>query len=49
MRKDSGLELTDRIRLWLPDAELVERFGERLAADTLAVSVAVGDLRVERT
>ncbi len=49
LRKESGLELTDRIRLWLPDAELVERFGERLAAETLAVSVAVGDLRVERT
>jgi isoleucyl-tRNA synthetase len=49
LRKESGLELTDRIRLWLPDAELVERFGERLAAETLAVSVDVGDLRVERT
>jgi hypothetical protein len=49
LRKESGLELTDRIRLWRPDAELVERFGERLAAETLAVSVDVGDLRVERT
>ncbi len=49
LRKESGLELTDRIRLWLPDAELVERFEERLAAETLAVSVEVGDLRVERT
>ena len=26
LRKESGLELTDRIRLWLPDGELVERF-----------------------
>ena len=47
LRKDSGLELTDRIRLWLPDADLVERFGERLAAETLAVSVELGELRIE--
>ena len=48
LRKASGLELTDRIRLWLPDADLVERFGDRLAAETLAVSVEVGELRIER-
>jgi isoleucyl-tRNA synthetase len=48
LRKESGLELTDRIRLWIPDADLVERFGERLKAETLAVSVELGELRLER-
>jgi len=48
LRKDSGLELTDRIHLWLPDADLLERFGERLAAETLAVSVVLGELRLEK-
>jgi isoleucyl-tRNA synthetase len=48
LRKESGLELTDRIRLWIPDGEVVERFRERLAAETLASSVDVGDLRLER-
>jgi isoleucyl-tRNA synthetase len=40
MRKDSGLELTDRIRLTLPeaDADLLAHEG-RIAAETLAVSV----------
>jgi isoleucyl-tRNA synthetase len=47
-RKETGLELTDRIRLWIPDADLLERFGERLAAETLAVSVELGELRLER-
>jgi isoleucyl-tRNA synthetase len=49
LRKETGLELTDRIRLWLPDADLVARFGERIAAETLAVSVEAGDLRIEKT
>ncbi len=49
LRKETGLELTDRIRLWLPDADLVARFGERIAAETLAVSVETGDLRIEQT
>jgi isoleucyl-tRNA synthetase len=48
LRKDSGLEVTDRIRLWLPDADLVGRFGDRIAAETLAVSVETGDLRLEK-
>jgi isoleucyl-tRNA synthetase len=48
LRKESGLELTDRIRLWLPDADLVDRFKDRLAAETLAVSVETGDLRLEK-
>ena len=48
LRKDSGLELTDRIRLWLPEPALIERYGERLAVETLAVSVEPGDLRIEK-
>jgi isoleucyl-tRNA synthetase len=49
LRKESGLELTDRIRLWLPDAELVDRFTDRIAGETLAVSVEIGDLRLEKS
>ena len=48
LRKESGLELTDRIRLWVPDADLVERYGDRLAGETLAVSVEPGELRIEK-
>jgi isoleucyl-tRNA synthetase len=48
LRKESGLEVTDRIRLWLPDADLVSRFGDRIASETLAVSVETGDLRLEK-
>ncbi len=48
LRKESGLELTDRIRLWIPDSDLLEHFGERLAAETLAVSVELGELRLEK-
>jgi isoleucyl-tRNA synthetase len=48
LRRESGLRLTDRIRLWLPDADLVERYRDRLAAETLAVSVEVGELRLEQ-
>ena len=41
MRRDQGLELTDRIRLTLPpaDADLVERHAEWIKQETLAVSV----------
>jgi isoleucyl-tRNA synthetase len=49
LRKQSGLELTDRIRLWLPDADLVDRFKDRIAGETLAVSVETGDLRLEKS
>ena len=40
LRKEQGLELTDRIRLTLPqrDADLLE-FSDRIAAEVLAVSV----------
>jgi isoleucyl-tRNA synthetase len=48
LRKDSGLEVTDRIRLWIPDQELLQ-FAEQIAAETLAVSVELGDeLRLEK-
>ena len=51
LRKELGLELTDRIRLWLraADADLL-RHAEWIAAEVLAVAVEVGrddDVRVE--
>jgi isoleucyl-tRNA synthetase len=47
-RKDAGLEIVDRIRLWIPAADLLA-FSERIAEETLAVSIELGDtLRVER-
>jgi isoleucyl-tRNA synthetase len=48
LRRESGLAITDRITLWLPDADLVERYRERLMQETLAVSVELGELRIER-
>jgi len=48
LRRETGLEITDRIRLWLPDADLIERYGDRIAAETLAVSVELGGLRLEK-
>jgi isoleucyl-tRNA synthetase len=48
LRKESGLEVTDRIRLWLPDGDLVERFAERVQAETLAAELAIGELRLEK-
>jgi isoleucyl-tRNA synthetase len=48
LRKDSGLEISDRIRLWIPDAELLQ-FSDRIAGETLAVSVEIGaELRLEK-
>ncbi len=48
LRKDSGLELTDRIRLWISDGELLQ-FADRIAEETLALSVEIGpELRLER-
>jgi isoleucyl-tRNA synthetase len=48
LRKASGLEIVDRIRLWIADAELLP-FADRIAAETLALSVEVGDeLRLEK-
>jgi len=48
LRKETGLDLTDRIRLWVPDEDLVERYSDRLAGETLAVSVERGELRIEK-
>ena len=48
LRRESGLEITDRIRLWIPDADLIERYSDRIAAETLAVAVEPGELRVEK-
>jgi len=48
LRKDTGLEITDRIRLWIPDAELLA-FADRIAGETLALAVeAGGELRLEK-
>jgi isoleucyl-tRNA synthetase len=48
LRKETGLEITDRIRLWIPDEELL-RFAEHIAEETLAVSVELGpELRLEK-
>jgi isoleucyl-tRNA synthetase len=41
LRKDSGLEIIDRIKLVIPDAELMQ-FADRIAEETLAVSVDLG-------
>ncbi len=48
LRKESGLEVTDRIRLWIPDERLLA-FSERVARETLALAVEPGpELRLER-
>src|SRR5581483_7751862 len=48
LRKESGLEITDRIRLWIPDEDLLA-FADRIAEETLAVSVERGgELRLEK-
>jgi len=48
LRKDSGLEIVDRIRLWIPDEELLQ-FADRIAEETLAVSVELGpELSLEK-
>jgi isoleucyl-tRNA synthetase len=48
LRKESGLEIVDRIRLWIPDDELL-RFAARIEEETLAVSVEIGpELRLEK-
>jgi isoleucyl-tRNA synthetase len=48
LRKETGLEITDRIKLWIPDGELLDRYSDRLASETLAVSVEPGELRIEK-
>jgi isoleucyl-tRNA synthetase len=48
LRKESGLAITDRIRLWLPDADLIGRYRERIMEETLATELGEGDVRIER-
>jgi isoleucyl-tRNA synthetase len=48
LRKSTGLEVTDRIRLWIPDADLLEAYADRIAGETLAVSVELGELGLEK-
>jgi isoleucyl-tRNA synthetase len=45
LRKDEGLELTDRIVLTVPESErdVVERYSDRVAGEVLATDVRVGD------
>jgi isoleucyl-tRNA synthetase len=48
LRKESGLEITDRIRLWIPDERLLP-FADRIGGETLAVSVEhAPELRLEK-
>jgi isoleucyl-tRNA synthetase len=51
LRKERGLDVTDRIRLIVPeaDADLVERYADRINEETLAVELEVGtELDLER-
>jgi isoleucyl-tRNA synthetase len=53
MRKDAGLELTDRIRITLPRAQdsLAKEYSDWIAGETLAVAVEAGDVdepRIEK-
>jgi isoleucyl-tRNA synthetase len=51
LRKEQGLELTDRIVLTLPaeDSELVERHGDWIKGETLAVDIRLdGNLGIEK-
>jgi isoleucyl-tRNA synthetase len=48
MRREAGLELTDRIRVWIPEEDLLA-FADRIKEETLAVSVELGpELRFEQ-
>jgi isoleucyl-tRNA synthetase len=50
LRKESGLAITDRIRLWIPaaDADLLV-FSDRIAEETLAVEIETDAvLRLEK-
>jgi isoleucyl-tRNA synthetase len=47
MRREAGLDLTDRIRLWIPTEDLLA-YVDRIKEDTLAVSVELGELRFEK-
>ena len=43
MRKEQGLEVTDRIVLTLPDGEDLRRFDDWIKSETLAVEIEHGD------
>jgi isoleucyl-tRNA synthetase len=48
MRREQGLALTDRIKLTIPDEDLLS-FAEQIKRETLAVEVAAGsELRIEK-
>jgi isoleucyl-tRNA synthetase len=47
MRRDLGFELTNRIRLWIPEEDLLA-YADRIKEETLAVSVECGELRLEK-
>src|SRR5262249_37104988 len=47
MRREAGLELTDRIRLSIPDEDLLA-YADLIKTETLAVNVEVGELRLEK-
>ncbi len=46
LRRDRGFELTDRVRIVVPDAwrDVVERHGERVAGEVLAIELTAGDV-----
>jgi isoleucyl-tRNA synthetase len=46
MRKEAGLELTDRIRVTLPESEteVVRRYGDWIKEQVLATEIVVGDV-----
>jgi isoleucyl-tRNA synthetase len=47
MRREAGLDLTDRIKLSIPDEDLLA-YADRIKEDTLAVSVERGELSLEK-
>ena len=42
LRKERGLDVTDRIVLTIPDADLLPEYEERIKAETLAVELRTG-------
>jgi isoleucyl-tRNA synthetase len=46
LRRDGGFELTDRVRIVVPEAwsDVLDRHGERVAGEVLAVGLAAGDV-----
>jgi isoleucyl-tRNA synthetase len=48
LRREQGFALTDRIKVWVPDEDLL-RYADRIKEETLAVSVELGpELRIEK-